>query len=383
MVPIDNLIELKENIPDADLKGKIKLQYVQPSEKSKLLRLKELYGNSIFNSDSDLQIYGPESIYLFGKDVVLEGDVPLQLEYVLFTEESGNIRYGIIGEQREGMTLTNSGLLTVIETGLDSTYTKLRVEYKKTSSSIPIFNDIDVEIRKRTYPENIILDGPEQITTELSEYTWHSETEGVNGKYDANWELFGDIENYASILESTANKCVIKRNDIPETIVIGQIKLTLRKQYNKELVAEEIKTINLANPDVIMTFDSNPEVLNVLYNAELCASDKYLLKSDAQKITSFVKNGESVFKNSNIKKFNEFKEFTGFRILSKGSFDECQMLSEITLPENLITIEESAFNNCTSLTEINIPRQVNSLDQGAFKNCAISKIIVDPDNIVY
>ena len=55
------------------------------TRKHKLLKLKELYGDNIFNIDSDLHIYGPDSIFAFGPEdnIVLEGNSSIWNSYFL------------------------------------------------------------------------------------------------------------------------------------------------------------------------------------------------------------------------------------------------------------------------------------------------------------
>ena len=63
-------------------------------------------------------------------------------------------------------------------------------------------------------------------------------------------------------------------------------------------------------------------------------------------------------------------------IISIGdfAFDGCQRLSAITFPQTLETIGGRAFSACTSLKSISIPASVKSIGGAAFQNCALTSV---------
>lgn len=107
--------------------------------------------------------------------------------------------------------------------------------------------------------------------------------------------------------------------------------------------------------DIIMTIDSNPEVMAIMWKNGLCASPNYMLKSEAAAVVdSQLMSGDestSIFYNKgNIKSFNEFKYFTG--ITAIPSFRSCKALASIEIPPSVTTIGNIAFYYCNSLTSI-------------------------------
>ena len=105
---------------------------------------------------------------------------------------------------------------------------------------------------------------------------------------------------------------------------------------------------------------------------------------DASGVTSI----GSVFYNSEITSFDEFKYFTGMREVTgaldgvSGGFNNCTLLQRITIPEGVTSITSGggrtrAFYNCNSLTDITLPTTLNTIGSNAFYNGstpAISKI---------
>ena len=116
------------------------------------------------------------------------------------------------------------------------------------------------------------------------------------------------------------------------------------------------------NPyDLIMTSESNPEVMKVCYNQGWAASPSEMHASEAAKVTSigtaFKELGvgsSSGYSGSNISftfSFDEFKYFTGVTSIVDGAFQESNIVS-ITIPDSVTSIGDYAFGNCSKLKEI-------------------------------
>ncbi len=55
--------------------------------------------------------------------------------------------------------------------------------------------------------------------------------------------------------------------------------------------------------------------------------------------------------------------------LPNNAFENCSMLTSITIPNTVTSIGNYAFKNCSGLTEITIPTSVTSIDRTAFYGC--------------
>ncbi len=55
--------------------------------------------------------------------------------------------------------------------------------------------------------------------------------------------------------------------------------------------------------------------------------------------------------------------------ISRGSFQSCPNLTQITLPSNLRSISDLAFQGCTSLCEITFPDSIKTIYPQAFIGC--------------
>jgi hypothetical protein len=168
-VNIDKLIALGQNT-NIILKGKIRLNSILPEEKNKLLTLKELYGEHIFDANSELYIYGPDAIYVFGprNGTILEGDNH-QFETIIFSENSGKLIYDIREGERTGVKIDEqSGLLTTVENGEEDV--ELTIVTLFVRGQDRFIDECNVTVKKRVYPQSIIITGSNKISEETTIY---------------------------------------------------------------------------------------------------------------------------------------------------------------------------------------------------------------------
>jgi restriction system protein len=69
-------------------------------------------------------------------------------------------------------------------------------------------------------------------------------------------------------------------------------------------------------------------------------------------------------------------------MIERKAFNGCSSLVSITIPNNLLEIEEATFYNCSSLTSITIPDSVASIGDSAFYGCSSLTSITIPDSVL-
>ena len=67
--------------------------------------------------------------------------------------------------------------------------------------------------------------------------------------------------------------------------------------------------------------------------------------------------------------------------ISNSAFNSCYSLASITIPDGVTSIGNSAFNSCYSIASITIPDGVTSIGDSAFKSCYSLASITIPDGV--
>jgi hypothetical protein len=199
--------------------------------------------------------------------------------------------------------------------------------------------------------------------------------------------LNGDVQTYLNVVKSDNTRFVVEIKAIPDNLATGELSIKVIRNVDKRVMTSNVIVISIANPNIIMTFETNPHVLSKLYSISngRMESDQYLLKSEAVLFeTSDFTWGldSSLFKgDTKITSFDEFKYFTNVTSVGVYFFRDTA-LSSITLPETITSIERDAFYNCNIKT-ITIPNSVTYIHQTAFHECKQLKSIEFKTNVKY
>ncbi len=63
-----------------------------------------------------------------------------------------------------------------------------------------------------------------------------------------------------------------------------------------------------------------------------------------------------------------------FDYIYQYCFADCKNLKSVTIPTNVLHIQDNAFKNCTSLKEISLHKDIESIDSYAFADCCFDKV---------
>ena len=105
--------------------------------------------------------------------------------------------------------------------------------------------------------------------------------------------------------------------------------------------------------------------------------DGELSHGEAAKVASIRK----FFRGTTIQSFDELQYFTGIDEIGTDAFRQCKNLTNITIPQNVIWIEEYAFSGCNSLNDIIIPKDVTWIGNSAFSRCNSLKKVSISNNV--
>lgn len=383
----NELLQLVENFTfKYDFRGKVTLDSVNQEQVD---RLTAVFGESAFDKNSSFYIVAPDSIFVSGPDIIYEGDTG-KFTSVIFSQESGTgtTIYKIQSGSRTGTTLNSStGELTTTENGNSDATLTILAQYISPSGKVNSASK-QVTIKKRIYPTNTELSsaikGPSELLKVGETYTYTLELDitKYTGRFtdEIQWELSGDLANYASITYKLNNICKITFNsDVPGSSN-GGLSIILTKQIGG-IIKGGIE-LSAKNENVAITISGNPFAMQAFYKAGLAANETFMTKQECALVTdSDLEDSDGFFVTNKpatpyatFTRFDEFKYFTSITKVPPRFFNQCTSLNTITLPEQITEIGNSAFSY-SSIISIVIPNNVTIIKDGAFNNCSKLKNI--------
>lgn len=149
-----------------------------------------------------------------------------------------------------------------------------------------------------------------------------------------------------------------------------------RLSINGNIYEEDYKALKEVFANLAMEFlgfyvsFKDPEVLRVLLENITTDDGIGLTTEDIEGVTGI---SDWFKQNTSITSFNELQRFAGVTSLQMNAFYGCTALTEIALPDTLVTINEGgsnfgAFQGCTALQKV-VANGVTSIGRAAFKNC--------------
>lgn len=350
------------------LKGMIALVSVTQDQ---LNSIKRIFGDDCTTLGSELYIKAPDGVFVTGPVELLEGN-SAQYSASVFSDNVGTVEYYILNGSSEvssynGVTIDKAtGYMTTTITGSDRTIT-VRVKHLPTQGAI-VRGEMQVKVNRLIFPTSATISGQQLLnSTGNARYDLKINTQDVNGEYTTEWSLSGDAfeQGLVVIGAQYKNYCILNVLSTPSELVTLELKATLKKGYNSQVIATVSYSIDMFIPGVIITKKSNPEVLKICYDAGWCASQDYMTELEAKAVSDIGKT----FYSKNIKTFDEFRYFTGITVIPDNGFCYCYSLSSIILPDTITSIGNMAFSGLDIKT-IDIPDSVISIGGGAFYNCS-------------
>ena len=221
---------------------------------------------------------------------------------------------------------------------------------KKVDGSVVATESMTLTMAVLNYPteENTVISGSTQPEGNNPVYTWESTAEGEIGPMSVAWSLDDTLLPYYEIMVESWNPAdplhgsvtLTKIMDV-EAYMNGYIHLTVTRTNTGQTMTVS-KKLTVLNPNVIMTEETNPAVLEVMYNNGLCANAAYMTKQEAEAVTDGTFNpagtqsGSIFYNNTAITSFDEFRYFTGMTTLDAYAFYGCTNLKSLKVPTTVV-----------------------------------------------
>lgn len=374
------IANIANNGGTVSLKGKIVLTDITEEQGNAIT---QALGDTVFTEGSELYIDAPITVTIKGADEVLEG---YSANYVakVYPLTEGTIVYSL-PTSRQGCTINaNTGVLITTENGLATSNIIVRATFTSTKGEV-IVADKTVSVVKRVYPTNVTIVGNENPIVDNT-YSWTTTTVGVTGEMYAEWSVAGAATDYIAITEPDLEYCTIEMTFAPVGVISGSLSLTIKKTYNDEVVATATIPLAVYMEGVILSSRTNAPIQTSLYNAELVANETYTLKSEAEAITGAqLQPGTAVTtsifyaQRNNITSFDEFRYFTGVTNILQRTFQDCKVMTTISLPNTVTELANYVFQGCSALETIGLSTSLKKLGSSTFANCVALQEVVLPD----
>ena len=389
----------KNNGGHLSLKGSI---YLTTADQEIADLIIATFGDKVFDKTNELYIYAPDSIFLSGPTSIYAGDTA-QFTAVIFSQNKGEVKYYAQTSSSGAVFSINqeTGKLTTSESyGYTLTITAVHIP----TSGSTVRMETTLYVKARIYPRNVTLIGPANINDDINDYSWTTTTENVNGVMIAEWQLSGELFDggYVTIEKSSLTTCRLRRNMKSLEVISGTLTLTLKRKFDNSVLKTVTKELSLFDDTILMTSATNPEVMSIMWQAGLCANETHMTKQEAALVTEMdlmVNSQTSIFKYKKLKTFDEFEYFTGVAkvpaylfnstgltsiklppvtVIGERAFVGC-VLTEIDIPETVISIGDYAFSTQQNLGRLTLPPNIQSIGSYAFYNCSLTELVI-PDS---
>jgi hypothetical protein len=372
-VNADDLIKIAK-IGTLDLKGKAVLKSITLEQVNALL---SIYGENVFDKNTDFYIDAPAAVFVSGRTELLEGESE-QYSDIVFGEDVQRISWTLVSGGNSYVTFnTETGLLNVAEGyGNGTIIIRTIIVTAKGTQRV----DTTINIKARVYPtqSQTSIAGNIQLESEYETYQLQYSIE-MTGLVSAAWSLSG-MDGYAIIDSYNDNSCVIKKLQEAALLVSGTLTCVLTKKIGASLFTIT-KTLEIVN-DTIAETDAG--ICKALYAVGLCANETFITKDEARLVTADdlqpgTSRSTSIFAaySGQIKSFNGFKYFTSVDKIKDHTFNGYSYMSSIELPNSIEEIGNQGIRN-TSLETLVIPASVHVIKELALAyNYKLRTLIIE------
>lgn len=248
-----NLLSLK-SYNAISLKGVVVIPNITIAQVFEII---DILGETAFDPDAELYIDIPTILQINSDtDTMLDGST-LQLSTLVYPSTRGTYEWSVSG--RDKVSIDNSGLLTVSETGLAASSVVVSCKFTSDEGEV-ITASKTIGVIPRVYPSSVTIIGNADPRVS-SNYSWETTTEGVNGDIIAEWTLEGNVYTYWSISNANSHTCALVKKSAMPSNTTGTLTLILKKRFNGSTIATATKSLSMTvvfPKDVTINGNINP-----------------------------------------------------------------------------------------------------------------------------
>ena len=330
-----------------------------------------VYVRGTFTSDNGETAYATsmvsirKRVYPTSATTTLEGATTIRKDEVYtWSTTTEEVNGDMVAEWTLGGAAADGGYISLGDNSVDSCTVKYHksaemgesvagelslVLKKKVDGTVVASKSISLAMAVLYYPteSDTTVSGESVPSTDSPVYTWESTATGEIGPMSVEWHLDESLLPFFAIQSQQWDESdplhgsctLVKLMDV-EFYMKGNVNLTITRTNTGESFTVS-KQLLVLSPDVIMTEETNPAVLEVMYNNGLCANATYMTKQEAQAVTDGSFNptasqtGSIFYNNTAITSFDEFRFFTGMTTLDAYAFYGCTKMASLKVPETV------------------------------------------------
>lgn len=320
------------------LKGKVKLTDITEEQGEILI---SVFGDSVFNENSEFFIDAPTTLTISGQPSLLEGESTTYVAKV-YPSVDGQVKYSL-PTTRTGCSINpTTGVLTTTENGLATSNIVVRATFTPSNGDPALTKDMSVSVIKRTYPSNITISGNGNLLENTS-FAWSTDTQGINGNYTVEWVLEGAIASYYGV-ESSGDTCRLVMSTSPTDTTQGNLVVKIIRNVDKAVMSTASISVHHTLSSLTISINSNQS------NDATIAATKASVKYEDKTISA--SNGQVVKIPIGVSVTVIFPEVTGYTRPDSQSYVSTYDSKSISVTYNTTIVKVTMSDNQTSLNDI-------------------------------
>ena len=255
------------------LKGKIYLSSVTDEQVNQLV---EIFGSNCFDSNSELWISAPSSIFISGKTTIKETESTTLIP-VVFTQKEGSIRTTVSGLASGDKWDADTYTLTTTERKSSRTIT-ITFLFTSNDASEVARKEVRIAVKPLVYVTGGTI-SESIISSSEKKYTFTPNITEYDRLTINSWTLDSTLTAAGiSITKQEGNYCVVTydSSNISET-VDGSITVSFNTSTAR-------LAIQFANDNIAFTSKEQSSIVSALYNKGLIQHSNYITKAEAASI---------------------------------------------------------------------------------------------------
>lgn len=269
------------NFRHLSLKGVIEVTDISLEQ---LTAIRNIFGNNCFSPKSELYIKAPVGTYFIGPDTV-RGYSNTKYDFVVAGAEGSTELY-LENNTNDLISFANGRLIVGDITS--NTNVTLVAKFVNSESGVVTFTRKTISCVAIVYPTSCEIEWDRISINSKGTYDFNL---NISGSYDddvrikTEWSVEGDAVTNGNIELGTTsvNKATVICNNVSTSDFT--IRVVIKRESTDTVLASNELMVYVAVGNIIMTKETNPNIMATCYTKGWCASPNYMTEGEASAVT--------------------------------------------------------------------------------------------------